>query len=59
MNQSTMFQPGLMIGQRILAEALDRGYHVTAFVRDPAAETTQHKNLVVKTADILNSCPLR
>ena len=44
-----------MVGQRILAEALNRGHHVTAFVRDPAKLTTQHQNLTVKTADIMNA----
>jgi putative NADH-flavin reductase len=38
------------IGQRILAEALNRGHRVTAYVRDPSKLTTKHANLTVKTA---------
>lgn len=42
-----------MIGQRLLNEALSRGHHVTAVVRDPAKVAAKHPNLDVKTADAL------
>ncbi|KJV36231.1 NAD(P)-dependent oxidoreductase [Luteibacter yeojuensis] len=41
------------IGKVILQEALDRGHHVTAIVRDPAKVTTKHANLKVTQGDIL------
>ncbi len=42
-----------MIGQRVLAEALSRGHHVTAIVRDPAKLAEKRPNLEVKTGDAL------
>lgn len=42
------------IGQRILQEALTRGYQVTAIVRDPARVSQSHANLRVTTGDIFN-----
>jgi len=42
------------IGKVILQEALDRGHHVTAIVRDPAKVTEQNPNLRVTRGDLLN-----
>lgn len=42
------------IGSRVLREALDRGHHVTAVVRDPKKLTEQHPNLTVTTGDVLD-----
>src|SRR5947207_932575 len=42
------------IGSRILDEALNRGHHVTAVVRDPAKITTTHPHLTVTTGDVLD-----
>ncbi|MFG2137205.1 NAD(P)-dependent oxidoreductase [Streptomyces sp. NPDC048650] len=42
------------IGSRILNEALSRGHHVTAVVRDPAKITTTHPRLTVTTGDVLD-----
>jgi putative NADH-flavin reductase len=41
-------------GREILAQALGQGHSVTAFVRNPAALTTKHKNLRVVRGDILD-----
>ena len=41
-----------MIGQRILAEALSRGHHVTAIARDPS-KVAKRPNLEVKTGDVM------
>ncbi|GCE21333.1 NAD(P)-dependent oxidoreductase [Dictyobacter kobayashii] len=40
-----------MVGQRILAEALQRGHNVTVIVRDPARFTIAHQNLKVVPGD--------
>jgi len=42
------------IGQRILKEALDKGYDVTAVQRDSKALTVTHPHLTVSTGDLLN-----
>ncbi|HZB65420.1 MAG TPA: NAD(P)H-binding protein, partial [Nitrososphaeraceae archaeon] len=42
------------VGSQLLAEALRRGYMVTAFVRAPQNITLQDKNLIVKKVNILN-----
>ncbi|GAB1340538.1 NAD(P)H-binding protein [Streptomyces sp. E-15] len=42
------------IGSRILDEALDRGHHVKAVVRDPAKLTKSHPDLTVVTGDVLD-----
>jgi putative NADH-flavin reductase len=42
------------VGSQLLAEALRRGYMVTAFVRDPQNITLQDKNLIVKKVNVLN-----
>ncbi|MCB2410523.1 NAD(P)-dependent oxidoreductase [Hymenobacter lucidus] len=39
------------VGSKLLHEALTRGHHVTAIVRDPAKLTEQHANLTVVTGD--------
>src|SRR5882672_6376524 len=46
------------IGQRILKEALDKGYEVTAAQRHPDALKVQHANLVVIKGDLLNETEL-
>ncbi|MEU3563487.1 NAD(P)H-binding protein [Kitasatospora sp. NPDC006786] len=43
-----------MIGSRILREALDRGHHVTAVVRDPGRLTEKRPGLTVITGDVLD-----
>jgi uncharacterized protein len=40
-----------MIGQRVLAEALSRGHHVTVIARDPS-KVGKRPNLEVKTGDV-------
>ena len=40
-----------MIGQRVLAEALSRGHHVTVIARDPS-KVAKRPNLEVKTGDV-------
>ena len=44
-----------MIGQRILNEALTRGHHVTAIVRDKSRVSVKHSNLGVQLGDALDS----
>jgi uncharacterized protein len=44
-----------MIGQRILQEALSRGHHITAIVRDPSRITLQHEKLHVVAGDIFDT----
>jgi uncharacterized protein len=44
-----------MIGQRILAEALNRGHHVTALVRDTSGTGEHRKELDYRTGDLFNS----
>ena len=41
------------VGSRILAEALERGHHVTAIVRHPEQIRVSHRNLMVEKADVL------
>jgi putative NADH-flavin reductase len=40
-------------GKQAVEQALERGYSVTAFVRDPAKLGIQHPNLTVLTGDVL------
>ncbi len=40
-------------GRELLQQALERGYHVTAIVRDPAAITLTHQWLRVTVGDVL------
>jgi putative NADH-flavin reductase len=55
MAKITLFGATGTIGSRILREALDRGHHLTAVVRDPAKlEGQSHQNLTVVTGDILD-----
>lgn len=42
------------IGQRILKEALDKGYPVTAAQRNPAAVNMHHPKLTIVKADLLD-----
>ncbi|WP_269225336.1 NAD(P)-dependent oxidoreductase [Flavobacterium eburneipallidum] len=46
------------IGQRILKEALDKGYEVTAVQRKPEALELKHPNLTVIKGDLLNQTEL-
>jgi putative NADH-flavin reductase len=41
-------------GRAIVAQALDQGHVVTAFVRNPAALTTKHERLKIVPGDILD-----
>jgi len=49
-----LFGAGGTIGRRILNEALDRGHHVTAVVRDPDSFTDSRANLKVVRGDIFD-----
>ena len=40
-------------GREIVAQALDQGHVVTAFVRNPAALTTKHERLKLAQGDVL------
>jgi hypothetical protein len=51
MAQFVLFGASGMIGQRVLAEALERGHRVTAVMRDPSKVTTKNANLTVVTGD--------
>lgn len=42
------------VGSKILAEALTRGHHVTAIVRNPEKIQIADKNLTVRKADVLH-----
>ncbi|SDM52596.1 NAD(P)-dependent oxidoreductase [Streptomyces wuyuanensis] len=42
------------VGSRIVDEALDRGHHVTAVVRDPSKYTKSAERLTVVTGDVLD-----
>jgi len=44
-----------MIGQRITREALNRGLHVTAVVRNPEKLTMSDPNLIVKQGNMLDA----
>jgi putative NADH-flavin reductase len=55
MARISLFGAGGTIGSRILREALDRGHHVTAVVRDPAKPVAPaHPNLTVEVGDALD-----
>jgi len=43
------------IGKRILNEALTRGHHVTAIVRDASHASNSNANLAFKTGDVLKA----
>ncbi|MFE2246205.1 NAD(P)-dependent oxidoreductase [Streptomyces lavendulae] len=43
------------IGSRVVTEALDRGHHVTAFSRDATRVDEDRKNVVWKSADVLDA----
>jgi uncharacterized protein len=49
-----MFGPTGMIGSRILNEALQRGYTLTAITRDPARFAVSHKTLTVVAGNALD-----
>jgi uncharacterized protein len=53
MKKIALFGSTGTIGQRILNEALSRGHHVTAIVRDPAKIKEKKPNLEVKVGDVL------
>lgn len=52
MAKVVLFGASGMVGQRALAEALDRGHQVTAVVRDPARITARSENLTVEVGDV-------
>ncbi|WP_030749556.1 NAD(P)-dependent oxidoreductase [Streptomyces sp. NRRL S-31] len=54
MSKIALFGATGTIGSRILDEALDRGHHVEAVVRDPAKLTKSHPDLTVVTGDVLD-----
>ncbi|EDY47338.1 NAD(P)-dependent oxidoreductase [Streptomyces clavuligerus] len=54
MAKIALFGANGTIGSRVLREALDRGHHVTAAVRNPSKITEQHPNLTVTTGDVLD-----
>ncbi|MFB7502054.1 NAD(P)-dependent oxidoreductase [Streptomyces broussonetiae] len=54
MSKIALFGANGTIGVRILDEALRRGHHVTAVVRDPAKLTRSDPNLTVVTGDVLD-----
>lgn len=54
MAKIALFGASGMIGQRILAEALQRGHQVTAIVRNPDRIQTTHPNLKAVKGDALN-----
>ncbi len=41
-------------GRQLVAQALDRGYEVTAFVRNPSALKIEHPKLRIMTGDVLD-----
>ncbi|MFE9566044.1 NAD(P)-dependent oxidoreductase [Streptomyces sp. NPDC006487] len=43
------------IGSRVVAEAIDRGHHVTAFSRDAARIDENRKNVAWKSVDVLDA----
>jgi putative NADH-flavin reductase len=42
-------------GRQLVLRGLERGYHVTAFVRDPARLGIEHERLAVARGDVLDS----
>lgn len=47
-----------MIGQRIVREALGRGHHVTAIVRDPSRVDATHERLQLRQGDVLDKAQI-
>jgi putative NADH-flavin reductase len=45
-------------GRELVAQALERGFMVTALVRNPAALKINHPNLTVKQGDVLDSASI-
>lgn len=54
MTNIAVFGANGTIGSAIVREALHRGHHVTAVVRDPAKVTERHADLTVTTGDVLD-----
>ncbi|WP_053756755.1 NAD(P)-dependent oxidoreductase [Streptomyces sp. AS58] len=54
MSKIAVFGASGTIGTRIVDEALNRGHHVTAVVRDPSAYTKSDSYLTVVTGDVLD-----
>ena len=52
MAKLVVFGASGMIGSRVLTEALERGHHVVAVVRDPARLTRNDANLTVERGDV-------
>lgn len=45
-------------GQCLVEQALDQGYDVTAFARNPLALTTRHAHLSIVTGDVFQKAPV-
>jgi putative NADH-flavin reductase len=43
------------VGSQVVTQALDKGYTVTAIVRDPAAFALEHPNLTIEKGDVLRT----
>jgi putative NADH-flavin reductase len=41
------------VGRQVVLQALDKGFTVTAVVRDPAAFTLEHPNLTIEKGDVM------
>ncbi|MEU9577050.1 NAD(P)-dependent oxidoreductase [Streptomyces chilikensis] len=54
MTRIAVFGANGTIGSAIVREALRRGHHVTAVVRDPAKVAERHVHLTVTTGDVLD-----
>ena len=52
MAKLVVFGASGMVGSRVLTEALERGHHVVAVVRDPARLTRNDANLTVERGDV-------
>jgi putative NADH-flavin reductase len=46
-------------GRGLVEQALDQGYDVTAFARNPASVTTQHARLSIVRGDVLQKAPVQ
>ncbi|MEL6553799.1 MAG: SDR family oxidoreductase [Cyanobacteria bacterium J06621_11] len=46
------------VGEKVVDQALEQGYAVTAFARKPAKLTIQHPNLTLFQGDVMNLAPV-
>ena len=46
-------------GRCLVEQALDQGYDVTAFARNPAGVTTQHVRLSIVRGDVFQKAPVQ